>query len=207
MKKRLVFSLIALILLFSTSSIYAHPGRTDSRGGHTCWTNCSKWGLEYGQYHYHNGGGSSSNKSSSSSRSYQKKSKPKTTKPAYKKTKPAYKESGLKVYVNGQKISFSSEPVIYQNTNLVPLREIAEGLGATVTYDKNSRTIGVKKGSRKMTLTVGSKTVYYNGTSETANAAPIIIQGVTYVPAQVFARGLGAGLQFSPSNNSLKITI
>ncbi|WP_235440344.1 copper amine oxidase N-terminal domain-containing protein [Paenibacillus sp. DMB20] len=120
---------------------------------------------------------------------------------------PSYKKSGLNVYVNEQKITFSSEPVIYQNINLVPLREIAKGLGATVTYDKSSGTVGVKKGVRELTLTLGSKTVYYNGSTETTSAAPKIINGVTYVPAQVFAKGLGASLKFSSSNNSLKITI
>lgn len=143
---------------------------------------------------------SSSKSSSSSSSSRKKSSTPKSATPSYKK-------SGLKVYVNGRKITFSSEPVIYQNTNLVPLREIAEGLGAALTYDKVSGTISVKKGVRKMTLTVGSKTVYYNGSPETASAAPKIIKEVTYVPTQVFARGLGASLEYSSSNNSLKITI
>ncbi|GIP26140.1 hypothetical protein J23TS9_12700 [Paenibacillus sp. J23TS9] len=83
--------------------------------------------------------------------------------------------SGLKVYINGQKISFNSAPVIYQNTNLVPLREIAEGLGATITYDKDSGTIGVTKMSRKVTLTIGSKTLFYNGVSETASTATKVI--------------------------------
>ncbi|MDH4619667.1 YHYH domain-containing protein [Brevibacillus sp. AY1] len=45
--------------LFGTS-VQAHPGRTDSNGGHTCRTNCEKWGLSYGQYHYHNNGSTSS---------------------------------------------------------------------------------------------------------------------------------------------------
>ncbi len=48
--------LIFLLLIPSQSS--AHPGRTDANGGHTCRTNCEKWGLEYGEYHYHNGGNS-----------------------------------------------------------------------------------------------------------------------------------------------------
>src|SRR4051812_15851277 len=61
-----ISSLCCLFLLLpSTAS--AHPGRTDSNGGHTCRTNCEQWGLEYGEYHYHNGGGSSSGGSSSSS--------------------------------------------------------------------------------------------------------------------------------------------
>lgn len=50
-----------------SSIVSAHPGRTDSSGGHTCRTNCAKWGLGTGEYHYHNGGSKSSSSSSSSS--------------------------------------------------------------------------------------------------------------------------------------------
>lgn len=57
-KKLTAFTVLAIIL-FSSITAYAHPGRTDSNGGHTCRTNCEKWGLQYGEYHYHNGGGSS----------------------------------------------------------------------------------------------------------------------------------------------------
>ena len=32
---------------------FAHPGRTDSSGGHTCRTKCTSWGLSTGEYHYH----------------------------------------------------------------------------------------------------------------------------------------------------------
>ncbi len=46
---------IILLIVTVPSTIYAHPGRTDSNGGHTCRTNCSSWGLSTGEYHYHNG--------------------------------------------------------------------------------------------------------------------------------------------------------
>ena len=54
MKK--IFSLVVTIALInSTSVVHAHPGRTDSEGGHTCRTNCTeKWGVEYNSYHFHN---------------------------------------------------------------------------------------------------------------------------------------------------------
>ncbi len=48
--------LAVLLFIFSADAVLAHPGRTDSSGGHTCRTNCEEWGLEYGEYHYHNGG-------------------------------------------------------------------------------------------------------------------------------------------------------
>jgi hypothetical protein len=60
-----ISSLCCLFLLLP-SIVSAHPGRTDGNGGHTCRTNCEKWGLEYGEYHYHNGGGSSGSSSSGS---------------------------------------------------------------------------------------------------------------------------------------------
>ena len=50
----------SIALLVAPISAYAHPGRTDANGGHTCRTNCEKWGLQYGEYHYHNKPASSS---------------------------------------------------------------------------------------------------------------------------------------------------
>ena len=40
--------------VISIDNLSAHPGRTDENGCHTCWTNCDKWGLDYGEYHCHN---------------------------------------------------------------------------------------------------------------------------------------------------------
>jgi hypothetical protein len=56
MRKILKLTILICILTFSLSgSIFAHPGRTDAKGCHTCRTNCESWGLEYGEYHCHNG--------------------------------------------------------------------------------------------------------------------------------------------------------
>jgi hypothetical protein len=43
---------ICSIFLFSAHA-YGHPGKTDYRGGHKCWKNCSEWDLGYGEYHLH----------------------------------------------------------------------------------------------------------------------------------------------------------
>ena len=47
-----VVAAISALVLYSLP-VYAHPGRTDSAGCHTCRTNCSSWGLSYGEYHCH----------------------------------------------------------------------------------------------------------------------------------------------------------
>ncbi len=53
-----LFVCILCIALALATTTYAHPGRTDSQGGH--------WDRKTGTYHYHNSGSSSSSTSSSS---------------------------------------------------------------------------------------------------------------------------------------------
>ena len=53
MKKVLAFITIIMFTL-TLNNVYAHPGRTDSNGCHTCRINCAKWGLSQGEYHCHN---------------------------------------------------------------------------------------------------------------------------------------------------------
>lgn len=55
MNKKILSILMVFTLLLSFVPLAsAHPGRTDANGGHTCKTNCAKWGLKDGEYHYHN---------------------------------------------------------------------------------------------------------------------------------------------------------
>lgn len=65
MKKYGILILVVFISLLSIKDVYAHPGRTDSRGCHYCRTNCAKWGLSNGEYHCHNNGSSSNSTSNS----------------------------------------------------------------------------------------------------------------------------------------------
>jgi len=65
MKKKIC--ILILLLTIMPTMVFAHPGRTDSSGCHTCRTNCASWGLSDGEYHCHNGGASSSSSSSSTS--------------------------------------------------------------------------------------------------------------------------------------------
>jgi alpha-amylase len=59
-KKKIITAIIFALLTFALSiEVFAHPGRTDSNGGH--------YNRKTGEYHYHNGGGSSSSSYSGSS--------------------------------------------------------------------------------------------------------------------------------------------
>ncbi len=53
----LAFSFLLGIALLLPQFAQAHPGSTDSKGGHYCKTNCDNWGLYQNEYHYHNSNG------------------------------------------------------------------------------------------------------------------------------------------------------
>jgi hypothetical protein len=55
LRGNLLLLIVITILSFSfgPTATFAHPGRTDSAGCHTCRTNCPNWGLSYGEYHCH----------------------------------------------------------------------------------------------------------------------------------------------------------
>lgn len=55
MKKLLV---LLSVVLFASTQVYSHSGRTDKKGGHNCSEKSKKKGLCTG-YHYHNQGSSS----------------------------------------------------------------------------------------------------------------------------------------------------
>jgi hypothetical protein len=51
--KKYLAIIIFFFVSFGPTAAFAHPGRTDSSGCHTCRTNCPNWGLSYGEYHCH----------------------------------------------------------------------------------------------------------------------------------------------------------
>lgn len=55
---------VCFSICFTSTIALAHPGRTDSSGGH--YVRSPGWGYPVGSYHYHNGGNSTSSSSSGS---------------------------------------------------------------------------------------------------------------------------------------------
>lgn len=51
--KKLFLLLFLVVGLVMSPRAFAHPGNTDSLGGHFCWTNCGEWGYVTGDYHFH----------------------------------------------------------------------------------------------------------------------------------------------------------
>ena len=70
---------------------------------------------------------------------------------------------GITVTVNGENLTFDSEPIIKNDRLLVPMRAIFEALGADVSWNDSSKTASAVLGKTGLEITVGANELYKNG--------------------------------------------
>ena len=101
------------------------------------------------------------------------------------------KEEPIKIFVNKGIIPSDQAPIIKNSRVLVPLRVIAENLGASVAYEADEKRVNIKKGDTSMTLVIGDDTIWYSDMEKSgpiAIDAPAKIQnGRTMVPLRAVA--------------------
>lgn len=101
------------------------------------------------------------------------------------------------VWVNGTQIQFDAQPFIDANDRTqVPIRFIAEALGADVRWDSAERTAVIEKGGTIIRLPVGSSTVYVNEAPKALDTTCFIQGERTYVPIRFVSEFLGAAVEW-----------
>lgn len=188
LKPILISLFIATLLAYAPLS-FAHPGRLDSSGCHTCRTNCASYGLSVGEYHCD--GGSSGSSGSSSS-----------TIPAYTPPTP----TPISVYVNNKKLYCDQDPMLTNGRVMVPLRSIMEALGATVSWEAKTQTVNAQKPGFAFMMTIGEWFAFANGNQITLDVPATIENGRTLVPVRVISESLGAGVSWNGTSRTVTIT-
>ena len=100
----------------------------------------------------------------------------------------------------------NSKVVPYVNSDsrtMVPVRFIAEKLGAVVSWNALSRTVSVSYGGDVIGMTIDSKNYTRNGIAKTMDTAPVIHSGWdrTMVPVRFVAEAFGCTVDWEPKNS------
>lgn len=202
MRKRM-YSMIMVFVLVFTSIVSAHPGRTDSNGGHRDNKNVS--GL--GSYHYHCGGypahlhknGVCPYRSNSTKTTTKKTTTTKTT-----TKKRSQLEKKVNVIVNGKELT-NAYAVQEQGRTLVAIRPIFDALDGTLHWDQSTQTATGQRGNNRLEITIGSHSAKVNNKTVTLDVPGKISNGMTLVPARFIAESLGATVDFDDVRNSVLI--
>ncbi|NPV71532.1 MAG: DUF1343 domain-containing protein [Firmicutes bacterium] len=120
----------------------------------------------------------------------------------------AGKPGQIGVIVNNVPVFFDSEPYIDgSNRTMVPLRAIAESLGALVHWDGDRRLVTIVKGELTVKLTIGSRTAEVNGLRKSMDTVPVIRQNRTMVPLRYVGEFLGASVDWDGASRTVTVDL
>lgn len=108
----------------------------------------------------------------------------------------AYAQQEVGVKVAGKVMETNPAPFIDNKRVMVPVREIANALGADVNWDGDNQAVKVEKGNKQITMIIGNSQAVVNGEEVQLGALPVIVKGRTMVPVRILAEGLQVPLSW-----------
>jgi len=108
----------------------------------------------------------------------------------------------LSVEINGETLVFpDAKPFIDEASRmLVPVRVIAENMGAIVNWDSSNYTVKISRGSKEISLKIGEKVaqIYDNGSLSMVefDTKAVIVEDRTFIPIRFVSEIFGAKIDW-----------
>lgn len=113
--------------------------------------------------------------------------------------------SNVDIYINGRYLE-CDDAYIENGRTMVPARSIFESLGATVGWDGDSRCVTAERGSTRIRMWIGNTTLVTDSGITLMDAAPVIVNDKTYVPARAVSQAFSADVVWVPELYAVNIT-
>ena len=109
------------------------------------------------------------------------------------------------ILVDGKAIVNDVAPVIRNERTCLPIRVVAEELGAKVSWNEAEQAVTIVKGSKEIVIYIGQAFATVNGTPVALDAPAFIENDRTYLPLRFVSENLGATVSWD--NDTRKVTI
>ncbi len=110
------------------------------------------------------------------------------------------------INIFGKVLKNDVPPIIMNSRTMLPIRIIAESLGAKVDWDGNNKQVIITKENTKIVIAIGSKEAFVNYKAFSIDSPPIIRNGRTYVPVRFVTENLGAKVDWNGDGKTITIT-
>lgn len=107
--------------------------------------------------------------------------------------------------IDGLRTASDVPPVTTAKGAYVPLRAVAESLGAETNYDAKSGTIELTRADDTLRIHVGDRVATLNGKKLTLKTAPFAVRGRTMVSLNVIARALKTNVRYDVSRAKIDV--
>ena len=115
------------------------------------------------------------------------------------------------MYINDSPKEIDVLPIIIEGRTLIPIRWVAEPLGAEVVWDGVERKVTVTLKNAKIELWIGKNIARVNGVDtpidpDNPKVVPMIISGRTMLPVRFVAENLGCKVDWDQDTKTVTIT-
>jgi len=107
--------------------------------------------------------------------------------------------------VFGEKVVNDVAPVIRNDRTMLPIRFVAEALGATVGWDDEADKVTIAKDGKVIEIIIGSSIAYVNGETVELDSPAFIENDRTYLPVRFVAENLDATVEWN--KDTYEVTI
>lgn len=114
------------------------------------------------------------------------------------------KRNSVTIEIKGEPHHFAQEPVIINGTTFVPIRGVTEALGAKVSWNNSTKTVGITKEDMKISFPIGSPNAIVNG-KVVPIEPPRLINSTTMVPLKFVSETLGMKVEWDGHTKTVSI--
>ena len=112
----------------------------------------------------------------------------------------------ISVYMNDEKMQFEQQPIIINDSTLVPFRAIFEKLDMTVQWFESDKRVMAQKEDLAITLFIDRLDMYVNDTVIELETPPMLYKNSTFVPLRAISEAAGAKVDWDKDTRSVIIT-
>ncbi len=109
-------------------------------------------------------------------------------------------------YINNAEHDLDAAPLNRNSRTMLPVRFVAEALGATVGWDGATSTVTVTSDTAEIKIVIGATTATVNGQSIALDSPAFIESSRTYLPVRFVAENLGATVEWVAATNTAILT-
>lgn len=111
---------------------------------------------------------------------------------------------GTSIYLDGAALAIPGDGQIQivNESVLLPIRVVAEGLGFRVNWEKQTNKVTIEQKATSLTLAIDDPTALVNGNKVSLIAAPKAVKNTTYVPMRFISEQMGLNVAWDNATKS-----
>lgn len=114
--------------------------------------------------------------------------------------------SHVEIFLDGRELDMDVTPEIKNQRTMVPIRAVAEAIGADVAWEQETKRIVMTRAGSTVTMTLDSTAADIDGKAVEMDVAPYATAGRTLIPARYVAEFFGQKVDWDGDKRQVLIT-